>query len=86
MIQFEQQFQKNIVSMDYEKYNIQQIVNFKDIPVDFNNQDLIKNAYWFPNLHIVNALVNYCKFYKKTGFWRLDQVIFLFHFQILLLV
>ena len=45
--------------MDYEKYHIKQVLNLDD-DLDDDSNDRIKNAYWYPNLNVLNMLVNYC--------------------------
>lgn len=57
---------KNVRPMNYENYHIQQVFDLSEISDEMAQEDnQIKNLFWFPNMNIVNMLVNYCLFQKK---------------------
>ena len=52
--------------MDYDNYHVRQVLKLDDITdIMTKDDDRIKNAFWYPNLKIINMLTNYCIFHKK---------------------
>jgi hypothetical protein len=59
--------EQNIIPMGLDTYNIN-LANMGEIDTKMGNNDddeikRIKNLYWYPNMQILNMLVNYCKYH-----------------------